>query len=84
MDEPYGVLDGSGVDLLEAHLKNVCHNGGIVVMATHHVTRAVALCSRAVILRRGKLIFDEAKRTPWGGIVRAVEEFLPKGEVWPS
>lgn len=84
VDEPYGVLDGSGVDLLEAHLKNVCHNGGIVVMATHHVTRAVALCSRAVILRRGKLIFDEAKRTPWGGIVRAVEEFLPKGEVWPS
>lgn len=84
VDEPYGVLDGSGVDLLETHLKNVCQSGGIVVTATHHVTRAVALCSRAVILRRGKIIFDEAKRTPWDGIYRAVEEFLPKGEAWPS
>ena len=84
VDEPYGVLDGSGVDLLETHLKNVCRSGGIVVTATHHVTRAVALCSRAVILRRGKIIFDEAKRTPWDNIYRAVEEFLPKGEPWPS
>ncbi len=84
VDEPYGVLDGSGVDLLETHLKNVCRSGGIVVMATHHVTRAVALCSRAVILRRGKIIFNETKRTPWDGIYRAVEDFLPKGEAWPS
>lgn len=83
VDEPYGVLDGSGVDLLETHLQNVCRNGVIVVMATHHVPRAVALCSRAIVLRRGKVILDEAKRTPWDTIYRAVEEFLPKGEAWP-
>jgi heme ABC exporter ATP-binding subunit CcmA len=84
VDEPYGVLDGGGVDLLEAHLKDICRRGGIVVMATHHVTRAVALCSRAVILRQGKKILDETKRKPWDSLHRAVGEFLPRGEAWPS
>jgi len=84
VDEPYGVLDGGGVDLLEDQLKNVCRSGGIVVMATHDVARAAAFCSRAVILRRGKLVFDEAKRTPWKSFYGAVDEFRPRGEAWPS
>jgi putative spermidine/putrescine transport system ATP-binding protein len=84
VDEPYGVLDGGGVDFMETQLKNICARGGIVVMATHDVTRAGALCSRAVVLRRGKLIFDEARRTPWESFYRAVSEFRPHGEAWPS
>ena len=84
VDEPYGVLDGGGVDLLEDQLKNVCRSGGIVVMATHDVARAAAYCSRAVILRRGQLIFDEAKQTPWESFYSAVDEFRPRGEAWPS
>jgi len=84
VDEPYGVLDGGGVDLLEDQLKNVCRSGGIVVMATHDVTRAAAFCSRAVILRRGKLVFDEAKRRPWESFYSAVDEYRPRGEAWPS
>jgi heme ABC exporter ATP-binding subunit CcmA len=84
VDEPYGVLDGGGVDLLETHLKEICRRGGVVVMATHHVTRAAGLCSRALILRQGKLIFDEVRQTPWNHFYRAVEEFLPRGEAWPS
>ncbi len=84
VDEPYGVLDGSGVDFLEAYLKNARDRGGVVVMATHHVARVAAFCSRAVILRRGRMIFDEAKRAPWESFHRAVGEFLPRGETWPS
>jgi heme exporter protein A len=84
VDEPYGVLDGGGVELLEKYLQEVCRSGGIVVMATHDVARAAAFCSRAVILRRGKLIFDEAKRTPWESFYRAVDEFRPRGEAWLS
>jgi ABC-type multidrug transport system ATPase subunit len=78
------VLDGPGVDLLETQLKSVCRNGGIVVMATHDVARAAGLCSRAVILRQGRKIFDEPKRAPWDSFHGAVSEFLPRGEVWPS
>ena len=84
VDEPYGVLDGGGVDLLESYLKSVCDGGGIVVTATHHVRRVAGVCSRAIILRQGRVIFDEGKRAPWESFHRAVGEFLPRGETWPS
>ncbi|HEY1375039.1 MAG TPA: ABC transporter ATP-binding protein [Candidatus Binatia bacterium] len=84
VDEPYGVLDGAGVKLLESYLADVCRSGGVVVIATHDVARAAALCSRAVILKRGRVAFDEAKRASWESFFSAVGEFAPRGEAWPS
>jgi heme ABC exporter ATP-binding subunit CcmA len=84
LDEPYGVLDGSGIDLLEAFLRHQAENGGIVVMASHHVSRALKLCSRALILKQGRLTFNEAKQQPWTSFDRAFGEFLPHGERWSS
>jgi heme ABC exporter ATP-binding subunit CcmA len=84
LDEPYGVLDGKGVDLLENFLKNHCAAGHLVVMASHHVSRALKLCNRAVILHQGRLSFDEAKRQPWPSFVEAYRDFLPQGESWHS
>lgn len=84
LDEPYGVLDGSGVDLLETYLRKLCDSGGIAVMATHHVSRALTLCSRAVILHHGRVIFDEPRQEPWESFHRAFGEFLPRGERWSS
>jgi heme exporter protein A len=84
VDEPYGVLDGGGVDLLEAYLSRLCRAGGLVVLATHDVPRAAALCSRAVILKRGRLSFDEPKSAPWESFYAAVGDFLPHGEAWSS
>ena len=82
IDEPYGVLDGSGVDLLETYLKRLCQSGGIAVLATHQVERVPLLCSRALILRQGKLLFDEPRREPWMALQQALEEFLPRGRRW--
>jgi heme ABC exporter ATP-binding subunit CcmA len=84
VDEPYGVLDGAGVKLLESYLSDVCRSGGLVVIATHDVGRAAALCSRAVILKRGRVVFDEAKHASWDSFFCAVGEFAPRGEAWPS
>lgn len=84
LDEPYAVLDGTGVDLLDAYLERLCRSGGIVMMATHHVPRALSLCSRAIILNQGRLIFDEPRREPWESFHRAFEAFLPRGERWRS
>jgi len=84
LDEPYGVLDGGGVDLLENFLQAHRAQGHIVVMASHHVSRALKLCSRAVILHQGRLCFDEAKQHPWPSFARAFSEFLPHGESWSS
>jgi heme ABC exporter ATP-binding subunit CcmA len=80
LDEPYGVLDGSGVDLLEAFLREQCAKGHIVIMASHHVSRVLKLCSRALILHQGQLTFNEAKQTPWPSFDRAFGAFLPHGE----
>ncbi len=79
LDEPYGVLDGSGVDLLEMFLRQQCDKGHIVMMASHHVARALGLCSRALILHQGRLTFNETKQTPWSSFDRAFGEFLPRG-----
>ena len=84
LDEPYGVLDGSGIDLLEEFLQQQIQNGSIVVIASHHVSRALKLCSRALILKQGRLTFNEAKQQPWPSIDRAFGEFLPHGERWIS
>lgn len=80
LDEPYGVLDGSGVDLLEDFLLAQCVRGGIVVIASHHVARVLRLCNRAVILHQGRVTFDETKRRPWPSFDRAFGEFLPHGD----
>ena len=84
LDEPYGVLDGPGVDLLENYLKAHCAKGHIVIMASHHVSRVLHLCTRALILHHGRLTFDEAKQRPWTSFERAFGEFLPRGESWRS
>ncbi|MGH7827969.1 MAG: heme ABC exporter ATP-binding protein CcmA [Candidatus Binatia bacterium] len=80
LDEPYGVLDGSGVNLLEEFLKNHCDKGRIVVIASHHVSRVLRICSRAIVLHHGRLTFDEPRQYPWDSFTRAFSEFLPQGE----
>jgi heme ABC exporter ATP-binding subunit CcmA len=84
LDEPYGVLDGGGVNLLERFLQAQCAKGHIVIVASHHVARVLNLCSRAVILNQGRLTFDEAKQQPWPGFEKAYGEFLPHGDSWRS
>ncbi len=84
LDEPYGVLDGSGVDVLEKFLQGQCATGRIVVVASHHVSRVLKLSSRALILNRGRLTFDEIKQQPWPNFDKAFGEFLPQGETWRS
>lgn len=78
LDEPYGVLDGSGVNLLENFLKSECEKGSVVIIASHHIARVLQLCTRALILHQGKLIFDEPHRQPWESFERAFADFLPR------
>jgi heme ABC exporter ATP-binding subunit CcmA len=84
LDEPYGVLDGSGIDLLESFLKAQSQRGTVVIIASHHVARVLTLCTRAVILHQGSLTFNEGRQQPWNSFTRAFGEFLPHGESWTS
>ena len=80
LDEPYGVLDGSGVDLLEEFLKAHCRKGNLVVLASHHVSRVLKICSRAIILHQGRMTFNAPRQQPWPEFDKAFQEFLPHGE----
>jgi heme ABC exporter ATP-binding subunit CcmA len=84
LDEPYGVLDGSGIDLLENFLKAKSRKGNVAIIASHHVARLLTLCTRALILHQGRLTFNEARQQPWESFTRAFSEFLPRGESWVS
>jgi sodium transport system ATP-binding protein len=84
IDEPYGVLDGSGIDLLESFLRAESQKGSVIIMASHHVARLVNVCTRAVILHQGRLIFDEPRQQPWDSFTRAFGEFLPHETSWSS
>jgi heme ABC exporter ATP-binding subunit CcmA len=77
-DEPYGVLDGNGVEVLETYIRGLCSSGGIAVIATHHTQRVLRLCSRAIVLERGNIVFDEPKREPWDSFHRAYGKFTPR------
>ena len=78
LDEPYGVLDGPGVDLMERFLTGHCRSGNVVILASHHIGRVLQLCTRAIILDQGRLTFDEPRRDPWESFERAFGEFLPR------
>lgn len=80
LDEPYGVLDGSGVDLLETFLKVHCRKGNLVILASHHVSRVLKICSRAIILHQGRMTFNAPRQQPWPDFDKAFREFLPHGE----
>jgi heme ABC exporter ATP-binding subunit CcmA len=79
LDEPYGVLDGGGVALLESFLKIQSELGSVAVIASHHLARVLELCTRAMILEHGKLMFDEQRREPWDSFARAFGAFMPGG-----
>ena len=77
LDEPYGVLDGSGVDLLEEFLKAHCRKGNLVILASHHVSRVMKICTRAIILHRGRMTFNAPRQQPWPDFDKAFQEFSP-------
>jgi heme exporter protein A len=80
LDEPYGVLDGGGVDLLEEFLTAHCRKGNLVILASHHVSRVLKICSRAIILHRGQMTFNAPRQQPWPDFDEAFRDFLPHGE----
>jgi heme exporter protein A len=59
-DEPYTGLDQDAGDMLDDLLKTAHGENRTVVMTTHQLHRASNLASRAVILSRGKIAYDES------------------------
>jgi ABC-type multidrug transport system ATPase subunit len=58
LDEPYGALDVDGIRWVDRFVGELREAGKTLILATHEIGRALALCDRAVALRAGRVIFD--------------------------
>jgi ABC-type multidrug transport system ATPase subunit len=63
-DEPAAALDPAGADWLAAELGAERAAGRAVVLVTHDLEAAAAVANQVLILRRGRVVFDE---TPAAG-----------------
>ena len=61
MDEPFSGLDVDAVNMLRDMLRQAHARGTTLIMTTHDLTQGFALCRRALILVRGRLI--------WSGVI---------------
>jgi len=58
LDEPFTGLDVDASAMLTAMLQEAHANGTTLLMTTHDMARGFEVCRRAVILTRGRLIWD--------------------------
>lgn len=79
LDEPYGALDVEGIEWVDRFIRELREQGKTLVIATHEVGRALALCDRAVALRSGRVEFDGDTREYSGAVSGATHEVGIKG-----
>ncbi len=58
LDEPYGALDVEGIAWVDGFITELRDARKTLVIATHEIGRALALCDRAVSLHAGRVDFD--------------------------
>lgn len=60
LDEPFSALDTAGQQLIERWVADFRAADKTVLMASHNLPRAAALCDRAIFLRDGQIIWEGA------------------------
>jgi len=65
LDEPFTGLDRSGVAALRGLLCGLRDDGRMLVLVTHDLAAAGELAQHVVVLRRGKVVADELRATPF-------------------
>jgi heme exporter protein A len=73
-DEPSSALDPAGAAWLAEELARERAAGRLVVLVTHDLEAAAAVASHLIILRRGRVVFDERRERWAASEVRALYE----------
>jgi heme exporter protein A len=58
LDEPYGQLDPPGFRLIDGVVRSLQERGATVLIASHQLARAGALCGHGVVLEQGRLTWE--------------------------
>ncbi len=61
LDEPYAGLDPVAVETLTDMLVNLTGEGRTMLLATHRMSRGLAVGERVLVLHRGRLIYDQPR-----------------------
>jgi ABC-type multidrug transport system ATPase subunit len=72
LDEPFTGLDDRAVGTVSSRLRGLSAGGAIVVLATHDLDLADGLITRAVVVRQGRVVADEAARGDLRAHYRAI------------
>lgn len=64
MDEPTAALGHEQAELVEALIKSLAARGTSIVLVTHNLPLAFAVCHRTVVLNRGRKVADMATGIP--------------------
>ncbi len=64
LDEPFTGLDRSGVEVVREVVRELGAARRIVVLVTHDLEAASGLCTRALLVRRARLLRDVRAETP--------------------
>ncbi len=68
LDEPFAALDPAGQVLIESWVGELKARGTTIIMASHAIERAKALCDSAVLLEQGQIAWmGEAAKMPTPG-----------------
>lgn len=73
LDEPYGALDVDGIAWVDDFIRELRDHNKTLLIATHEIGRALALCDRAVALRAGRVEFDGPTSDYRGSVSGATE-----------
>jgi heme ABC exporter ATP-binding subunit CcmA len=62
LDEPFTGLDPTSAERLAVRLRRLAGEGRAVLLVTHDLAQAAALGDRALLLARGRIVFDSGDR----------------------
>ena len=71
LDEPTASLDARGVAEISAILRNWLTPEKTLAIISHEVELVAALCSRVLVLEKGRLFYDGATASLWGNAATA-------------
>jgi lipopolysaccharide export system ATP-binding protein len=74
-DEPFAGVDPAGAEKLGNLLRALSHGGAAILLADHHVSEALRICQRAVLLIDGR-VAAEAGATEFEAIPLVRERYL--------
>lgn len=66
-DEPFTGLDASGAAALSSMLAELRDSGAAIVIVTHNLHEALALCTQAAIMRQGRFVRHDSAPIPSQG-----------------